>query len=216
MTEIWRTSDEHYGDPSVARHRGFGPSTKAEWAAASPADVARSQAEHDEMVIERIAKVATKRSQVILHGDEVRSVTALRELVGILAKLPGEFGLLLGNHSPAHPIFGSRGLAAQKLYRDAFAWVATSAQHRFAGIEFLSSHFPYEGDHQAEDRYTQFRLPDLGRPIVCGHVHGAWKMKRTETGTPQYNVGVEQYPDRPVNMEELAAMMRRDLELTTV
>jgi calcineurin-like phosphoesterase family protein len=168
------------------------------------------------MVIERIAKVATKRSQVILHGDEVRSVTALRELVAILAKLPGEFGLLLGNHSPAHPVVGSRGLAAQKIYREAFAWVATSAQQRFAGIEFMSSHFPYEGDHKAEDRYTQFRLRDLGRPIVNGHVHGAWKMKRTATGTPQYNVGVEQYPDRPVNMEELAAMMRQDLALTAV
>lgn len=67
----------------------------------------------------------------------------------------------------------------------------------------LFSHFPYEGDHTSDDRYTDLRALDNGDPIIHGHVHGSWRIKDR-----QFNVGVDVNDFKPVSEEELADWVR--------
>ena len=53
----------------------------------------------------------------------------------------------------------------------------------------LLSHFPYDGDHTTTDREQQYRLRDLGLPIVHGHTHAAKIVTRSQEGTLQVHVG---------------------------
>lgn len=66
------------------------------------------------------------------------------------------------------------------------------------GAELVNvSHFPYRGsarsDHTEEERYSEFRLEDDGRWLICGHVHELWM-----TAGRQINVGVDAWAGRPV------------------
>lgn len=45
------------------------------------------------------------------------------------------------------------------------------------------------GDHTSEERYTQWRLPNLGAPLIHGHVHAEWR-----TRDRMLNVGVDHWP----------------------
>lgn len=56
-------------------------------------------------------------------------------------------------------------------YFPTFASVQQSARRRIRGREVLLSHFPYQGDHSAEDRHTQWRLRNEGLPLLHGHTH---------------------------------------------
>ncbi len=68
----------------------------------------------------------------------------------------------------------------------------------------LLSHFPYAGDSHDEDRYGQFRLRDEGIPLLHGHVHEAFRERRTPKGTWGINVGVDWWDHAPVSAETLA------------
>lgn len=68
------------------------------------------------------------------------------------------------------------------------------------------THLPYQGDHTDRvERYAEQRLPDDGTPLLCGHVHEAWKTHKTTSGTPMINVGVDQWDFTPVSEDQLFA-----------
>lgn len=52
------------------------------------------------------------------------------------------------------------------------------------------------GDHKPEERHTQYRLPNEGMPLLCGHVHDAWKFNGN-----QFNVGVDVNDFLPVSAQ---------------
>lgn len=58
------------------------------------------------------------------------------------------------------------------------------------------SHLPYHnsGDHTPGNRYNEYRLPNEGLPLLCGHVHDAWKFQGN-----QFNVGVDVNDFKPVS-----------------
>jgi len=69
-------------------------------------------------------------------------------------------------------------------------------------------HLPYQGDHTDIDRYPEYRLPDLGMPMLCGHVHDAWKVRYTDVKqTLQINVGMDVWGLLPVALEHLTGMV---------
>ena len=80
------------------------------------------------------------------------------------------------------------------------------AKARIDGRTVLLSHLPYQdaGDHTAEERYPQFRLPDLGGWLVHGHTHSSLKAD----GLRSVHVGLDAWGLRPVSEGEIAALIR--------
>lgn len=177
MSNIYYHSDWHFNHTFVAGTRGF--------------DTAEA---HDEWLIENINKTITKRDHLWVLGDVfMGSVT---EGLKQVARLNGVKHLVLGNHDAAHPMHkGSH--SKQRRFLEVFESVHLHEQHKIAGQAVNLSHFPYTGDHKAEDRYTQWRLRDEGLPLIHGHVHAEWM-----TRGRQHNVGVD-HASTPIHISAI-------------
>ena len=70
------------------------------------------------------------------------------------------------------------------------------------GLKVAVSHFPYQGDSQDQDRYTQWRPKDEGLPLITGHVHGKWLQRGK-----MLNVGIDQWNGYPVPEEKVSQML---------
>lgn len=183
MSAIWFTSDTHFLHPRVAALRGFS-----------------SVAEHDTELVRRWNEVVARGDQVWHCGDVgIGSDTAVLEIVG---QLNGVKHLITGNHDSVWS--GNRN--AHRGFRrwlDQFASIQPFARRRMCGQDVLLSHFPYRGDHTAEDRYPDYRLRDRGKVLVHGHVHAEWGVRGR-----QINVGVDVRDLRPVSGDEVIALVR--------
>lgn len=79
------------------------------------------------------------------------------------------------------------------------------------GTEVLVSHFPYTGEsHDVSDRYSAHRPHDDGLTLLHGHVHDAWKIRRSPKGTLMVNVGVDAWDMQPVSENTLAALIKEN------
>lgn len=96
-------------------------------------------------------------------------------------------------------------------YYGVFKSVQSYARRRVEGAEVLLSHLPYSSatnaDHTATPRYSQYRLPDLGRPLLHGHTHGQERVTHTIHNTRQIHVGLDAWR-RPVHLNEITEMLR--------
>jgi len=72
------------------------------------------------------------------------------------------------------------------------------------------SHFPYAGDHTAEDRWTEHRLVDDGTILLHGHTHSKKKISRSPAGTLQIHVGVDAWGFFPASEEEILALIEAE------
>lgn len=119
--------------------------------------------------------------------------------------MPGRKRLVLGNHDAGHP----RHRNAHRwgdAYATVFEHVAASARVKLQGTEALLSHFPYERD-RGTARHMQWRLPDLGVPLIHGHTHGRERRSTTPFGTPELHVGLDAWDLTPVADHELARLL---------
>ena len=176
MTEFL-TSDPHLFHPLLATLRGF----------ESPADF-------NEMWADHWAQTVTKRDNVWILGD-LTGGGHVAEALNLLARLPGRKHLILGNHDPAHPL-NRDSHNKVGMYYPTFTSVQTFARKNIGGISTLLSHFPYSSgvnDHNPdrEDRFNQWRLPDLGTPLIHGHTHSSIGLSQSSKGTLQVNVAWE-------------------------
>lgn len=138
-----------------------------------------------------------------MHGKEAS--------LALVPCLKGTKILVSGNHDACWA--GVRaGWKQRSRYLDAgFAAVMDFAVTKLPPVgpeasatRVLLSHFPYAGDSHEEDRHAQFRLRDEGVPLLHGHVHEAFRERRTPEGTWGINVGVDHWDYRPVSAETLA------------
>lgn len=196
---IFFTSDLHLGHAKVAAARGFG-----------------SVEEHDRAVLRGIQQVPDGAELWIL-GDV--AMGNWRETLGALAGAlyhvddDGWFGqrcrvdahLVLGNHDRAHPGL-SRGFAYQMemLSYSGAQTCQTAAEVR----GFMLSHFPYDGDHVENDRFKQWRLRDLGTPLLHGHTHSSECVSRSRSGTLQIHVGLDSWGLEPVSLGTIQELVR--------
>jgi calcineurin-like phosphoesterase family protein len=185
---VFFTSDTHFLHSMVAKLRGFA-----------------SSEEHDEEVIARWNAVVRPDDFVWHLGD-----VGLGKELGVLAcasHLNGVKHLVTGNHDLAWP--GHRDSRKhQRLWLDYFESVQAFAKVRIAAQTVLLSHFPYEhgGDHTTEERYPQFRLPDLGGWLLHGHTHQPQRMD----GPRSVHVGLDAWGLRPASDTEIAALIREE------
>ena len=157
MGNIFYTSDQHWGHPHVAALRGF--------------DDVQS---HDDWMIERWTRFIGPKDTVFVLGDI--AVQNPQRALAIIGNLPGEKHLVAGNHDAAHPMHYRKFNRAFKDFSEVFATIAPMRQRKINGFPVMLSHFPFEawgdGWERQGSRHNEWRLPDMGRPLLHGHTHG--------------------------------------------
>ena len=194
MVTDFITSDTHFGHLLVAELRGF-----------------NLVEEHDRALIENWNQTVGKNDTVYHLGDFSMSLKHVK--VGRL--LNGRIILIAGNHDQIwHRRFKSqnirRALRQTVFYQEqgGFHDIITAGTMLLGNPgsrnEVVLSHLPVSGDHRDIIRY-QDRRPLPGKlPVLCGHVHGAWK-----TQGKQLNVGVDVWNYRPIRLDEATKIVER-------
>ena len=70
------------------------------------------------------------------------------------------------------------------------------------------SHFPYDGDSHAEERYRECRLRDDGTILVHGHTHSHDVISRSKKDTIQIHVGVDANNFSPISEDQVINYIR--------
>lgn len=185
----WHTSDHHFFHDNIIVHSG------------RPfADVQ----EMNEALIDNHNAVVKPTDRCYFHGD----VAMHPKNIHPVSRMNGRKILIAGNHDTCwcgHKR-AEKAKKAVQLYLDAgFDEVIPSGvlrNHVLGTIPVTLSHLPYQGDHTETDRYADRRPEDLGQPLLCGHVHEAWKISGR-----QINVGVDVWDYRPVSADELISVV---------
>lgn len=110
----------------------------------------------------------------------------------VLSRLYGHHKLVSGNHDKCHPKHKKWEAAKKRYLSYGFEEVVVSAEVH----PFKLCHVPYD-----DTRYPLHVLKDEGSWLICGHVHGAWKIKGK-----MINVGVDVWDMAPVSLETLIAI----------
>ena len=158
MSRVWYTADTHFGHKRVSEYRGFD-----------------SLESHDIAIAQKWKEQVSKHDTVYVLGDI--AVSGHRYAIDIFNTLPGRKHLIMGNHDIIHPSH-ERGHSRAEWERwlSAFDTIQPFLRKKLNNIEVLLSHFPYpesgDGFSREGSRYDQYRLPDMGLPLIHGHTHG--------------------------------------------
>ena len=191
MTTFY-TADLHLGHTNIIRHCD------------RPFDTVEAM---DRAIIDNWNRVVGDEDEVWVLGDVCLDK---RKLV-LVKELRGRKRLVAGNHDLCHRMH-SKWIKYEGLYLDAgFDYVYSHGVYRHHYLTDAMSmryavdlaHLPYQGDSHDEDRFTEWRPRDLGRVLLCGHVHEAWK-----TAGHQINVGVDVWGFTPVSATALLPLVR--------
>jgi calcineurin-like phosphoesterase family protein len=190
----WFIGDPHLGHAKVSGLRGF-------------LDIS----EHDAAVLGSIKMHVRPEDVLWILGDLTctpRDDVVRSGLAEVAALGVADVRLVTGNHDQVWA--GHREAHKwMKEYVRVFGWITPFARLRIAGEMVLLSHFPYAGggDHTAEDRYAQYRLPDLGGVLVHGHTHSADRVSQGPGGGLQICACWEAW-GRPVSDREVSELIR--------
>jgi len=156
--------------------------------------------------------VSPEDSGFILGDIALGSIMESLEYVG---HLKGDLYMEWGNHDRCFP--GSKksaGITPEEwvgIYMGAgFVSVRASERLMLGDTEVNLSHFPYAGDHTAEDRWADHRLVDDGTILLHGHTHSKKKISRSPAGTLQIHVGVDAWNFFPASEEEILALIEAE------
>ena len=181
----WWTSDTHFSHANIIRYakRPF-------------ADVAEM---NRQLIIRWNERVAP--DDEVWHLGDLALGRDIRQQVGLTRVLNGRRRLVPGNHDRVASFYegGDQRARYWSLYEDA-GWqiMPEMLEHTIAGHRVMVSHFPYIGDSQERDRYRANRPPDVGLPVIHGHVHTDF----SEVGR-QFNVGVDVRGYAPVDEADI-------------
>jgi calcineurin-like phosphoesterase family protein len=163
MAATWFIGDTHFGHEKVSSIRGF-----------SATDA------HDEKLMWQWKRQVKDGDLVYVLGD-ISSGSRQPELraLDILESLPGRKRLIAGNHDSVASIH--RTLSPHlKRFNEVFERIGDFGRIRLERREVLLSHYPYVGDHTDKPRYSQYRLPDLGLPLIHAHTHSTTRFAGRE------------------------------------
>lgn len=186
MSKIFFTSDTHFDHGFVADLRGFD-----------------STREHDEWVVDQWNSRVGKRD-VVWHLGDV-GIGNLSRFEGSLTRLNGTIHLITGNHDECAPGIFRNAHTKQAKWLDEFASIQQFARFKVGDLQFLASHFPFngEGKRDTPDRFSEFRLRDEGIPLVHGHTHdGDQRLSRSVESSRMFHVGWDAH-HAPVDRDEI-------------
>jgi len=204
------TSDLHIGHRLVARLRFEEISGCTPGAAADEVCVAW----HDAFLAGNWDELVDTKDQVWVLGDiSAGGTSSQATALQWIHDRPGQKHLIAGNHDGCHPMHRDSH-RWQRLYLEVFDSVQSSASRKVptglanpATVRTLLSHFPYENDHTADDRFNQWRLRDEGMPILHGHVHSDEQLTFSGRGTRQIHVGLDAWGLEPVSLEQITELL---------
>jgi len=173
----------------------------------------RDVTEMNEMIVANWNSVVSPEDSAHILGDI--ALGSIMESLEYIGRLNGTLYMEWGNHDRCFP--GSKksaGMTPEEwvgVYLDAgFTSVQPSGRLILFPEVVNLSHFPYAGDHTAEDRWTEHRLVDDGTILLHGHTHSKKKISRSPAGTLQINVGVDANAFYPVAEEEILALIEAE------
>lgn len=183
---IWLTSDTHLDHDFVASLRGFD-----------------STREHD-------AHVVREWNKRVRHGDTVWvlgdfGMGTPERWIDTALKLNGTLHLVTGNHDNCAAGFKQPNREKLDEWLTVFASIQQYGKLNYKGETYLLSHYPYGGDHAEEDRHAQWRLRDLGSPLLHGHTHSTERISHSTVGTLQIHVGWDAW-GKPVPLSTIHAL----------
>lgn len=186
MSEIFYTSDLHIGHRLVANIRGFTRETGFFSDIDGRPECEPDTDAHDAWLAGLWDSVVRPDDQVYVLGDI--SINGGQHALDWIAERPGIKHLIAGNHDPVGP-WDRRAAKLQRHWLGYFETIQPYLRRKLEGHNFLLSHFPYPGLDRSgvEPRYEQYRLPNLGLPLVHGHVHSDQKFEYPN----QMHVGVD-------------------------
>lgn len=151
-------------------------------------------------LIQNWNSVVTDDDTVVVLGDFAMGKIA--ETLPLVAQLAGEKILLPGNHDRCwmgHPERKRKNWMGK--YLDAgFDEVIMDLWYEENGVRYC--HFPYTGDSHDADRYTEFRPPNDGMPLVHGHTHDH---RAVSPDGKMVNIGVDAWDYAPILEEVVLA-----------
>lgn len=154
---LW-VADLHLGHAKVADLRGFA-----------------SVREHDTHILSQLAELDPWDTLWVLGDissgkpeDERIALALLDQMVS------AEMHLIAGNHDSVSSIHRG-GFKRQREWLEVFDSVQQFGRVRINGASVMMSHYPYarsgDGPGRGPGRYIEYRLPDVGLPLIHGHTH---------------------------------------------
>jgi calcineurin-like phosphoesterase family protein len=188
MSQIWFTSDLHFGHKNIIKYSN------------RPFDDVNHM---NEVLISNFNSIISPNDQVIFVGDVCMGVRS--ETLPLLSRLNGIKFLIPGNHDDCHEMYSDnfeKWKTKRILYENYFEEILNSSYEFFG---FLVSHFPYDTNEEDKNArsFGNHVAKDSGTPLICGHVHEEWKMKKSKQGTFMINVGVDVNDFKPISFDEI-------------
>lgn len=205
---IWFTSDLHIEHRLVSGIRGF-------WKQEDILTVPDVRA-HNDALIESWSVV--KEGDVVwVLGDICTTQRSWSPALHMIKNhMKGHKRLICGNHDPVSSIYRDSWKHHSSAY-EVFESVQDFARIKVNGEKVLLSHYPYSGTgsegprgpegQPKTERYTEFRLPDCGFPLIHGHTHGTEKLHYSDSGTPQIHVGLDAWNMQLVPLHEIEKLL---------
>ena len=160
MGNTYFTADLHLGHEKVAGIRGY-----------------KDVAAHDSDIIGTLMYSGLRpRDTLWILGDIMGKGSDRDHALEMLGQVVRETGVTLrlvsGNHDTSASMHRRAHREVPKYY-PVFDSVQDFARIRHNNRDVLLSHFPYQGsgDRGASERYAQYRLPNMGLPLIHGHTH---------------------------------------------
>lgn len=201
--EFWYTSDTHIGHELVARERGFivpGEFKEHRGEMKPKGDV---QA-HADFLADMWDSTVRPQDTIFVQGDI--SINGSYEALEWHRQRTGRKILIMGNHDPVWP-FHRDAYKNFALWSEVFDAMFPFLRRKLGGKYFLMSHFPYAGTgaegHGVEDRALQYRLPDMGMPLLHGHTHGQERYHISDEGSHQLHIGLDAWDMQLVSQDTI-------------
>lgn len=160
MARYW-IADLHLGHHRVAEIRGFGVDSRA-------------AARHDAAIMKQLTALTAQDELWILGDISSGRDEGEERALQLLGRIDADLHLIAGNHDSVSSIH-RRGYRHQRRWLEVFESVQQFGRVRLHGHDVLMSHYPYarSGDGPGRDgaRYLEYRLPDVGMPLIHGHTH---------------------------------------------
>jgi len=190
--QYFYTSDTHVGHRFAAGDRGFWDEDNVIDGPDGPECLADTQS-HDAQLADMWDSTVRPQDTVFVLGDI--SINGSDYALQWHDERPGNKVLITGNHDPVWGFHRDSFKVYQK-WNQVFMATMPFLRRKLGGHYFLMSHFPYLGTGQEGHglkipRAPEFRLPDMGIPLLHGHTHGKERYHVSDLGTPQLHVGLD-------------------------
>jgi calcineurin-like phosphoesterase family protein len=229
--KIFLTSDSHFFHTNVIRYCGRPFTTNLDNFIKDSASVGYEDAEKKAAAIQKDVvemndamvrnwNAVVSPEDIVYHlGDFAFAARAVEYYTPLLN---GKKILVLGNHDFPHPSHKkgkkpeNRAVWEEKYKSWGWSEIMVKGQLEVPGIgTFNLHHIPYSSAYTIADeedrqyKVNKYAAVEDGLPLLCGHVHEKWGVRKTPNGSIMINVGVDspgmpwtnQY--RPATLQEI-------------